>query len=207
MKPIPPSLEPQSLMKHMRVLCKEIPRRQPTREGERNAAEYVVSTLNKMGLSNPAVETFKGIPTLGLPAILTSSMCLAALPIGAFCGSVGKVFAGFVLFFAAITFFQLLSCRPTLFRKIVERWDSQNVVKTIPARGKSKGHIYLIGHLDANKQRFIFPPPWPVLMKVMETSIVDLPRFGGQIWSLNFGDGRLSRTQLGKRIRGTSGVG
>lgn len=183
MKPIPQSLQPEQLMKHMRVLCKELPRRQPTRKGERMAAEYVVSALNAMGLGDPAVEKFKGIPTLGLPALLTSAMCLASLPLGAYCGPVGKIVAGLVLFFASVTFFQLLSCRPPLFHKIIERWDSQNVVKTIPASGKANGHIYLIGHLDANKQRFIFPPPWPALMKIMETSVVILAAVtGASFW-------------------------
>ncbi len=184
MNAIPKGLRPESLMKHMRALCKEIPRRVPTGEGERKAAEYVVSSLKGMGLADPSVEPFKGIPTLGLPAILTTVLCLAVLPVGAYCGIAGKVSAGAVLFFAALTFFQLLSCRPPLFRRIIERWNSQNVVKTIPAKGTSKGHVYLVGHLDANKQRFIFPPPWPILMKSMETSVVVLAAgTGAYFWA------------------------
>ncbi len=187
MNAIPKGLRAESLMRHMRALCKDIPRRTPTGAGERKAAEYVVSALDGMGLGNASVEPFKGIPTLGLPALLTTALCLAALPVGEYCGPAGKIVAGALLLFASVTFFQLLSCRPPLFHRLVERWDSQNVVKTIPAKGTSKGHVYLIGHLDANKQRFIFPPPWPILMKAMESSVVVLAAgTGAYFWASAF---------------------
>jgi hypothetical protein len=176
---IPKGLRAERLMERMRDICKGLPRRQPTHEGEKKAADYVLAELSKLGIKDAKLEKFKGIATLGLPATLTASLCLGSLLLGAFCGLIGKLAAGPLLCFAAFTFFQLLSCRPPLFRKLIERRDSQNVIATVSASKEAKRRIFLIGHLDANKQRFIFPPPIPALMKPMETSVVLLAALDG----------------------------
>jgi hypothetical protein len=175
----PLSLGPERLMAHMRVICKELPRRRSAGEGERKAGEYAASTMERIGIGGVTAQAFKGIPTLGLPAVITALIGLAAVFAGWFGGFVGMLLAGALLCFSSFTFFQLLSCRPPLFHSLIERWESRNVFATIPPKGEPTRRIVLVGHLDANKQRFIFPPPFPALMKAMQSSVIVAPALAG----------------------------
>ncbi len=168
------ALSANRLMEHIYFLCKKLPPRQPTTAGERQAAEYVQATLQKMGVES-RIETFKGIPTLGLPGIISVLIGLAAIPFGWTGFAPGKWIASLLMLVCGLTMYQLYANIPPFFSKWIERWDSWNVIGHIQPSGAPKRRIYLIGHLDANKQRFLLPTPDPRLLKPSQTFSILIP--------------------------------
>jgi hypothetical protein len=161
-------------MEHIRFLCKELPPRQPTTIGERKAAEYVHAQLQKLGIPS-RIETFKGIPTLGLPGIIAAVIGLLAIPFGWIVFPLGKWIAGILMMVCATTMYALYANITPFFAKLIARWDSWNVIGAIKPTGEPKRRIYLIGHLDANKQRFLLPTPDPRMLKPSQTLSILLP--------------------------------
>ncbi|MBN2387755.1 MAG: M28 family peptidase [Anaerolineales bacterium] len=176
--PNPPPLLADRLMAHLRILCKQTPPRQPTSEGERSAGEYVKGVLDDLGLT-ATVQSFKGLPTLGLPGTIAALIGLAGFPLGWFAGPIGKWVGGLLLMISAWAIFRLYALRPVFFLKWLARWPSQNVLSCIPPRGEPRRRIYLLGHLDAQKQRFLMPPPNPALMKPSQTAVIVLAWLAG----------------------------
>jgi hypothetical protein len=161
-------------MEHIRVLCKGLPRRQPTTIGERKAAEYVHAELQKMGVESK-IDTFKGIPSLGLPATVTVMIGLSAIPFGWSALLLGKWIAGILMALCGITMYALYANIPPFFTKLIARWDSWNVIGKIKPVTETRRRIYLLGHLDANKQRFLLPTPDPRLLKPSQTLSILFP--------------------------------
>lgn len=166
-------------MIYMHAICKELPARQPTSEGERRAAEYVQGMLERIGIKKIVVQPFKGITTLAIPATIAALIALPSFSLGWQAGHIGQYVAGVLLLLSAHTFARLLKAAPPFFRALIERYDSQNVIATIPPSGKVENRIYLLGHLDANKQRFMLPPAFPALMKPLQTLVIILPALAG----------------------------
>jgi hypothetical protein len=170
------TLSAPHLMEHIRILCKQLPPRQPTTCGEHKAADYVLGELQKLGVES-WIETFKGIPTLGLPAAIAIAIGLLAMPFGWAAQSFGKWIAAGLMIICGLTMYQLYANIPPFFSKLIERWTSWNVIGQIKPSGPVKRRIYLLGHLDANKQRFLLPPPNPRLLKPSQTLSILLPIF------------------------------
>ena len=168
------ALSAPRLMEHIRILCKELPPRQPTTSGERQAAEYVHTELQKLGIES-RIEPFKGIPTLGLPAAIAIVIGLLAIPFGWTAFPFGKWVAAGLMTLCGVTMYNLYANIPPFFTKWIERWESWNVIGEVKPAGKTQRRIYLIGHLDANKQRFLLPPPDPRLLKPSQTLTILTP--------------------------------
>jgi hypothetical protein len=47
------------------------------------------------------------------------------------------------------------------FHRLIQRWPSRNLSVELPAAGEVKRRLFLVGHLDTQKQRFTAPIPWP----------------------------------------------
>lgn len=172
------ALSAECLLEHIQYLCKKLPPRQPTTAGERQAAEYVHQTLQKLGVAS-RIETFKGIPTLGLPGIVAVMVGLLALPFGWTGLPFGKWIAGFLMLLCGLSMYHLYANIPPFFDKWLNRWDSWNVIGQVAPAGAPKRRIYLLGHLDANKQRFLLPTPNPRLLKPSQTLSILIPAFVG----------------------------
>ncbi len=168
------SLTATHLLEHITYLCKKLPPRQPTTAGERQAAEYVHETLQKMGVAS-RIETFKGIPTLGIPGIIAVLIGLASILFGWTGFWAGKWIAGALMLLCGLNMYQLYANIPPFFSNWIERWDSWNVVGQIKPASVPKRRIYLLGHLDANKQRFLLPTPDPRLLKPSQTLTILIP--------------------------------
>lgn len=177
------ALSAEFLMEHIAFLCKKLPPRQPTTSGERQAAEYVHAMLQKLGIES-RIETFKGIPTLGLPGVLAVLIGLLAIPFGWTGLPFGKWVAGILMLVCGLTMYQLYATIPPFFSKWIERWDSWNAIAQIKPVHAPKRRIYLLGHLDANKQRFLLPTPDPRLLKPSQTFSILIPVVVGlTFWS------------------------
>ncbi len=157
-------------MEHMRAICKDIGPRPSTSEQERRAADYVEDRLRKSGITDIQRQTFKSQNSAGWIMLISFALGLLATLLASTTAWWATA-TSFVLFTgSACLFRQLILVRPTLLQKAISRWTSQNVIATIPAKSKARQTIYLIGHLDSQKQRFQFPPSFSRIMKA-QTSL------------------------------------
>ncbi len=70
----PQSLQAETLMAHMRVLCEEIGPRPPTSVQERRASAYGTATLQAMGYRQIQTHTFKSQGSYGW-IVITPGLC------------------------------------------------------------------------------------------------------------------------------------
>jgi hypothetical protein len=173
-----PAFNPTQILAHIRVLCKDLPPRQPTTEGDHKAAEYVHGVLTGLGIKSQ-IHPFKGISTLGLPAALSALLGLAGFLVGWYGGDYGKWLGGATILLAGYTLRNLFSAIQPFFRGLLEWRKSQNVIGTVPPRGKARKRIYLLAHLDAQKQRFLIPPSLPGTMRLTQTLTILLTLAAG----------------------------
>jgi len=175
---MPKPAQPDRILAHMRILCKEMPPRQPTSHGERKAGEYVKGALEGLGLT-AVVQPFRSIASIGAPGALAALIGLAGFPLGWFAGPWGQWLGGALLMVGAWTIYRLYACKPVFFLRWLENRLSQNVFASLAPKGEVKRRIYLLGHLDAQKQRFLMPPPNPALMKPSQTAVILLAWLAG----------------------------
>ncbi|MBM3153073.1 MAG: Zn-dependent exopeptidase M28 [Chloroflexi bacterium] len=180
---VPTAFSPSKLMARLRHLCKDLPPRQPTSDGERQAAEYVRGALVDLGIRDVVVQPFKGISTLGLPGGIAALIALAGFPLGWFAGEAGKWLGGILLIVGAHSIFRLYALIPVFYKKWIETRPSQNIIASIQPSGEIRQRLYLLGHLDAQKQRFLMPPDNPALMKPSQTAVIVVAWLAGiSLW-------------------------
>jgi hypothetical protein len=168
----PHSLQAEQLMAHMQILCKQIGPRPSTSPQERQAAEYVRKTLQKLGVKNIQEQPFKSQDSLGWITIPTLLAGALAAPVAWLGGRWGKLAGGLLLLGGVYTYREFFLARPPFFQRLIARGNSQNVIAHIPPAGSLKRKVFLVGHLDTNKQRFNAPPPNPGLMKPSLTLVL-----------------------------------
>lgn len=166
----PVSLQPESLMQHMQALCKDIGPRPPTSSQEQAAAAYVERSLQRLGVSHLEKQTFKSPSSAGLSNVPCFVAGLLGTLLARLGGRWGKALGGGLLLGSAYVFRQRLLVRPAFFHNLVARGVSQNIVARIPASGPARRTLYLVGHLDSQKQRFQFPTFHPGLT-ITQTSL------------------------------------
>lgn len=176
---IPVSLQSERLMEHMQVLCKEIGPRPPTSEQERQAAEYVKQQLQAMGYSSVEEQPFKSQNSIGWITVPAAVAGALGVPLAYLGGRLGKALGGLLMIGGAVAFSDAVSTRPPFFQELIARGNSQNVILTIPPAGETKRRVYLVGHLDSQKQRFMSPPDNSALMKPIVTGSFLLGLLGG----------------------------
>ncbi len=159
MKEFPDCLQAEPLMAHMRFLCKEIGPRPPTSDRERQAAGYVRKTLRELGLENTGEQIFRSQNSLGWVMVISALVAALAIPLAWLGGQWGKLVGGLLLLGSAYTIRGYLTARPPVFQRLIARWTSQNVIAQIPPTHAVRRQVYLVGHLDTNRQRFLSPPP------------------------------------------------
>lgn len=174
------SLQAENLMTHMRILCKEIGPRPPTSAQERQAAEYVKKTLTELGFKNIQEQTFKSQDSFGWVVIPVALSAALGMPIARMGGQWGKLVGGLLLLGDAYAFKESVTrARPPFFQELIAQGTSQNLIVQIPPTSSVKRKVFLIGHLDTQKQRFLTPPPKPELLKPMATASLFLATLGG----------------------------
>lgn len=156
-------------MTHMRFFCKEIGPRPSASAKERQAADYVRRVLDSLGVTNVQEQTFRSQTTLGwitIPMVMVGAL---AVPLGSAGGQFGKLAGGALLLMALYTMVRFASAAPPFFQSLIAWSKSQNVIAHIAPSGEAKRRIFLVGHLDTNKQRFQAPPPAPQMLKPFAT--------------------------------------
>ncbi len=176
---IPPSLRAESLMEHMRALCQEIGPRPATSTRERQAAEYVIQALTNLGLDNIQAQTFKSQSSMGHVVLPTALAATLGMPLAGAGGRWAKLAGGLLLLGSAHTLKNSMRTRPPFFQALIARGDSQNVIVSIPPGGSVERRVFLVAHLDSQKQRFTFPPSRSELLKPFGTSAIVLTALGG----------------------------
>ncbi len=154
-----PGLAQASLMEHMRAICQGP--RPPASPQEYRAGEYVKETLRKLGFPAPVEQRFKSQNSIGWISIPTMSMSVLAIPIAMAFGGWGRL-AGCVLMVLALWCLGcMLTAAPLFYAPLIRRWPSRNLSFSLPPAGEPRRRLFLVGHLDSQKQRFLSPIPWP----------------------------------------------
>ncbi len=174
------SLQPESLMTHMKAICKGIGPRPSASEKEKQAADYVEKTVRQFGITNIERQLFKTQNSPGwieIPCLMAGLFGIAFAMVG---GLWGKWIGSILLLSSALVFQRFLFVIPPFFNKLITRWSSQNVIVKVPAANQAQRTIYLAGHLDSQKQRFQFPPS-PFWMMKIQTSLTVVAGIIGSI--------------------------
>jgi hypothetical protein len=169
MNEYPASLHAERLMAHMRVVCQEIGPRPATSIRERQAADYVEKTLQQLNVPHIQRQMFKSQNSSGWLTLPCFAAGALAAPLASLGGRWGKLAGGLLLLGSAFTFAQGMFTQPPVFQKLVARGASQNIIARIPARGRARRTVYVVGHFDSQKQRFQFPPPQPEIAKAQSS--------------------------------------
>ena len=184
MNEYPTGLRSETLMAHMRALCRGIGPRPSTSSKEQEAADYVEETLRRCGITDVQRQLFRSQNSAGWVTVPCFAAGLLAAIIALLGGQWGKAISGVLFLGSAYTLRQSVLAIPPFFRRLITRWTSQNVIARIPAAGPAERTIYLVGHLDSQKQRFQFPPSQSRMMKPQTTLPIVLGALGGLL-SLN----------------------
>lgn len=177
----PDGLQPRSLMNHVQALCKGIGPRPSTSEKEQQAVDYVQDALWKLGVTNLQRQDFRSQDSSGwvtVPCFAASVLAIALALIG---GASGKVAASVLLMGSAYVFRQGILAQAPFFERLIARRTSQNLIANVPASGAAQQTIFLVAHLDSQKQRFQFPPSPHWIMKA-QTSLPILANLSGGLF-------------------------
>jgi Peptidase family M28 len=160
----------QRLMEHMRALCIS-PRPTGSRE-EARAADYVRVVLQELGIEDVRTQPFQTIPSSGWTALpLIVGLTLGALR--------GRRRGGALMLAALYGLRRAFLVKPLPFDPLLPKRASQNVIARIPPRGAVRQMVFLVGHLDSNKQRFSFPFVVPSLTKPFNTAALVIAGLAG----------------------------
>jgi hypothetical protein len=148
----------ESWLRHVRCLAVEIGPRGSTTEGERRGSQYCQSTLNQAGLS-AQMEAFTSARSIYLPHLLAAVMMLVAFVVYPLAGRVSAGIATVLVLVSLSSELLELSFRDNLFRRLVPKAPSQNVVATVQPAGEHCRDLVLVGHVDSNRTPLVFKTP------------------------------------------------
>ncbi len=155
--PEPTSSHPSiaAWLDHIRVLSVDIGPRGPTREGEREAAQYAKAQLEKSGWQ-ATVDRFKSARSMFHVHILGSLLMLLAFIIFPLGGKLTVILAALLSIFVVACELMELGGIDNPFRKAVPKGDSQNVFAVIPPTDEHTHDLVLVGHLDSQRAGIIW---------------------------------------------------
>ncbi len=142
-------------LEHIRILSVEIGPRGSTTEGERQGAEYCRRTFERLAL-NPSVESFSSARSIFHPHLIGSLLMLLAFALYPIAGQVSAWLAAFISLVALVSELQELSFQNNLFRLLVPKGQSQNVITQVQPAGEHHRDLILIGHIDTQRTPYIF---------------------------------------------------
>ena len=160
-----------SWLEHVRALSVDIGPRPPTREGERQGAEYACEQFKRIGLT-PVGETFKSARSIFLPHLIGSALMLAAFAMYPLGGKVTATLAALLSILVLVSEIQELGFQDNFYRRILPKGKSQNVHAVIQPNGEHTQDLVLVGHLDSQRTPFIFRSPKHVFVYDKLTTVI-----------------------------------
>ena len=148
----------ESWLRHVHSLSVEIGPRGSTTEGERRGAEYCQSTLNQAGLA-ARMESFTSARSIYLPHLLAAAAMLLAFVVYPLAGWASAGLATVLVLVSLSSELLELGFRDNVFRRLVPKASSQNVVATIPPAGQHRRDLVLVGHIDSHRTPLVFSTP------------------------------------------------
>ncbi len=145
-------------LSHIHALAVEIGPRGPTREGERQGAEYAKRQFEQLRL-NPIVETFKSARSGFHTPLLSSLFMVAAFIVFPLGGRTTAILAALISIFAVVSELMELGGSNNPLRMLTPKGDSQNVFAISPPAGEHRRDLVLIGHLDSQRTGIIWSSP------------------------------------------------
>ena len=149
-------------LQHTRHLAERIgPRGSPTPE-EKPAADYIHIQMQKLGLKDVQVQSFRAPRSGWLPiaiafsaAVWGSFLCWAGYYLTQTKIIGGLIGVGLSLF-AAWIFFCEIAFKNNPLRRRLPRDPSFNVIGHVPASGQAKHRVVLLGHIDTHPASRVF---------------------------------------------------
>ena len=145
-------------LSHVKVLAEDIGPRGSTTEKEKEASDYCQQVLSNLQLT-PQMETFKSAKSIYHPHLLASSFMLLAFVLYPLFGRTSAILAALLSLVAYVSQLFELSLRDNLFRRLVPKGDSQNVIAVMPPEKEHEQDLVLIGHVDSHRTPVIFSSP------------------------------------------------
>lgn len=161
----------ETIMGHVRALSAIGPR-PPTGEGEKQAARYVREQLDRLNLADIREQPFVAPSTSGWKTI-PPALLLAAGSILAGGDRMSKLLGGFTTLFGLWTQREAQSASPVI-PVFSEMGNSQNVIAKIRSSGETRHTLYLIAHLDTDRQRLTALPPLSPVFRLLNTAAITL---------------------------------
>ncbi len=160
-----------TIMVHLREIAAIGPR-PSAGEGERQAARYVREQLDAMGLSDIREQSFVAPSTSGWKTIPPAALlALGSMLAGG--DRMSKFLGGFTTLLGLWTQREAQSANPVI-PVFSEMNDSQNVIAKIRSSGETRHTLYLIAHLDTDRQRLTALPPLSPVFRLLNTVAITL---------------------------------
>lgn len=145
----------QIWLRHVKALAADIGPRGSTTEKEKEASDYCQQVFRNLHLT-PQMETFLSAKSIYHPHLLASLFMLLAFVLYPLYGRTSAALATLISLIAYASQLLELSFRDNLFRRLVPKGDSQNVIAVMPPEQEHKQDLVLIGHVDSHRTPLIF---------------------------------------------------
>lgn len=195
-------LDAQTLAKHVETLSRRIGPRPTGHPAEAVAQEYVRDTLRELGYSEIEEMPFPAWDTWGYPAGAPGALSLAGSTLGKL-GRIGRGLSGLLSVFAAANLLAVSQCARQPLAALYPKRPTKNLLLRIPAAGRRRHRVALVGHTDTNKHRRTFAPETKRYLRVLETLNIFFPLLHG---AAQLGDA-ISDEERFKWLRRLSGIG
>jgi hypothetical protein len=154
---------------HIKVLAVEIGPRGSTTEKEREASDYCKQVFRNLNLA-PRMETFLSAKSIYHPHLLASLFLLLAFVLYPLYDRTSAALAALISLVAIASQLLELSFRDNLFRRLVPKGESQNVIAVMSPEQEHKQDLVLIGHVDSHRTPLIFrSPTWVKVYQAFTT--------------------------------------
>ena len=148
----------ETWLRHARGLSVDIGPRGSTTEEERRGAEYCQNALDQAGLA-ARMESFTSARSIYLPHLLAAGMMLVAFVVYPLAGRVSAGIAALIVLVSLVSELLELGFRDNVFRWVVPKAPSQNVVATVEPAGEHHRDLVFIGHIDSHRTPLVFSTP------------------------------------------------
>jgi hypothetical protein len=145
----------ETWLRHVRSLSVDIGPRGSTTEGERRGSQYCQRALSDAGL-DARMESFTSAHSIYLPHLMAAVIALVAFALYPLAGRLSAAIAAFLVLVGLSSELLELSFRDNLFRRLVPKAPSQNVVATVPPAAEHRQDLIFLGHVDSHRTPLVF---------------------------------------------------